>query len=97
MSEIAGVAAGLLRLLLAVGEKLINFFCQRTDLQREAAGNPRLRSRPDGGDVLTNPTQRPESVERLQRGQDQQADAEREETPKQGRAQLASLRVNHFA
>ena len=52
---------------------------------------------PDRGDFAPHPAQRPQAVERLQRRQDQQPDAERGEAPEQGRAQFVDLLVDDLA
>ena len=69
----------------------------RLDLVGEVLGDARLRSGADCGDILPNAPQRPETVKGLKCGEDQQADAEREEAPEQGRAKLLDLRVDHLA
>ena len=56
-----------------------------------------LRARPDRGDVLPDSAKRPEAVEGLKRGEDEQADAQRQEAPEQGGTKLADLRVDHLA
>ena len=87
MGEVAGVAARFLGLRLAMGEQLVDLLDQRLDLAREILGDAGLRARPDRGDLAPHAAQRPQAVEGLQRGEDEQADAERGEAPDQGRAQ----------
>ena len=49
------------------------------------------------GDFAAHAAQRPQAVEGLQRGEDEQADAERGEAPDQGRAQPVDLVVDRLA
>ena len=97
MGEIAGVAPRFLGLRLAMGEQLVDLLGQRPDLGREIVADPRLLARADGGDLVAHPAQRPQAVEGLQRGEHEQADAEREEAPEQRRAQALDLVVDRLA
>ena len=97
MGEVAGVAARLFGLVLIVGEKLVDLLGQRLDLVGKGLRDAGLRARPDCGDILPDAAKGPEAVEGLKRGEDQQANAERQETPEQGGAKLADLCVDHLA
>ena len=97
MGEVAGVAARLLGLLLAVREQLVDLVDQRADLQREILGDAGLRARADRDHFAPDPAQRPQAVERLQRGEHQKPGAERGEAGDQRRAQVPDLAVDHVA
>ena len=91
------MAARLLGLRLAMGEQLVDLVDQRIDLAREILADPALAAAADGDHLAAHPAQRPQAVERLQRGQHQQAEAERGEAPEQGAPQVADLAVDDLA
>ena len=97
MGEIAGVAPRLLGLRLAVREQLVDLLGQRPDLGREIVADAGLVARADRGDLAADAPQRPQAVEGLQRGEHEQADAERDEAPDQGRTQAVDLVVDRLA
>jgi hypothetical protein len=91
------MAPGLLGLLLIMLEKGVQFLGQGLDLGREALGDPRFLARSDGGDGAADPAQRPQAVERLEGGEDEQAEAEYPERADQRPPQHAALIVQVLA
>ena len=97
VGEVAGVPPRFLGLRLAMGEQLVDFLGQRPDFRGKSSPTRVLSPERIDGDFAADAAQRPQPVEGLQRGQDQQANAEREEAPEQGRAQPVDLLVDHLA
>ncbi len=97
MGEVAGVAPRFLGLRLAVGEQLVDFFGQRPDLRREIRADAGLLARADRGHLAPNAPQRPQAVDGLQRGEDQQSQPQRPEAPDQGLAKPVDLVVDRLA
>ena len=83
MGEIAGVTPRFLGLRLAMREQLVDLLGQRPDFGREIVADPGLLARADGRDLVAHPAQRPQAVEGLQRGEHEQAEAERGEAPEE--------------
>ena len=94
MGEIAGVAASFFRLVLIVGKQLIDLFGHRSDLGRKIAADAGLLAGTDVGDFLAHAAQGPQPEQGLQRGEYQQADAERGEAPDEGRPQPVDLVID---
>ena len=84
VGEVAGVAARLLGLDLVMLEQGVQLLDQGLDLQRQPFLDPRLLPGPDRGDGATHAAQRPEAVDRLQRGEHDQAEAEDRRTSAPG-------------
>ena len=85
MGEVAGVAPRLLGLHLVMGEQVVDLVGQRLDLAREIARRCAVCVPERIGDHLApHPAQRPQAVERLQRGEDEQAEAEHGEAARSG-------------
>ena len=80
------MTARFLGLGLAVGEQLVDFLGQRPDLGGKSWPIRVFAPERIERDFAPNAAERPKPVEGLQRGQDQQADAERQEAPDQSRA-----------
>ena len=97
MGEVAGMAPRFLGLRLAMGQQLVDLVDQRLDLAREILGDAGLGAAADGGHFAPHAAQRPQAVNGLQRGEDEQAGAERGEAANQGRAKFADLPVDRIA
>jgi hypothetical protein len=96
VGKIAGMAARFFGLRLAVGEQLVDLFGERADLAGEILADPRLLTRADHRNFAAHASKRPQAINRLQRGQDQQAGAKDRKAPEQGRAQLLELLVDQL-
>jgi hypothetical protein len=97
MGEIAGVAARFLGLLLIVSEQRVHFLGERRDLARQAFVDARLGPGSDRDDRAAHPPQRPQAVNRLQRGQHDQAERKDAEGAHQRAAQHPDLLVELLA
>ena len=98
MGKVAGVAPGLLGLLLAMREQLVDLFGQRPDLGREIVGNPGfacqigslpLRAAPGAAAIARKTVCSAASINRPR--------PSTREAPEQGFAKLADLAVDHVA
>lgn len=97
MGKVAGVPSRLFGLRFAMSEERVDLFRQRTDFGREVLPDPGLLARANRGNLPPYAPQRPQSVEGLKRGEDEQSDAERREAPEQDGAQVMNLIVEAFA
>src|SRR3954469_4215683 len=97
MGEVAGMAARFLGLRFIMLEQLIDLLRQGPDLGREILANPGFLTGADRGDFTTNAPQRPKPVEGLKSGEDEEADAEREEAPEQSGAKPVDLQIDRLA
>ncbi len=97
MGEVAGVAPGLLGLPLIMLEQRVQLLGQGLDLLGEALGDARALARADRRDGAADPAQRPQAVERLEGGEDEEPEAEDPERAQQGLAQHADLLVEILA
>ena len=97
MGEVAGMAPRLLGLGLVMLEQGVQFLGQRLDLARQPLVDPRLLARADRGDGAADAAQRPQAVDRLQRGEHDQAEAENAERAHHGAPEHADLLVDHVA
>ena len=69
VGEVAGMTPRFLGLLLAVRQELVDLLGQRPDLGREILADAGLLARSDRGDLAAHAAQRPQAINRLQRGQ----------------------------
>ena len=97
VGEVAGVAPRLFGLHLVMLDQRVQFLGQRLDLARQPFLDPRFLARADRRDGAADPAQRPKPVNRLQSGEDDQAEAEDTERTQQGAAEDADLFVDHVA
>src|SRR3954466_15756217 len=97
MGEIAGMAPGLFRLGLVMGEQGVQLIGQRLDLARQPLLDPGLAAGTDPPGGAATPSQRPQAVDRLESGEGDQPEREDAERAQQRPPQYADLLVEHVA